>query len=171
MSGGAQAGRRPRVSMIAAVAENGVIGVDNDLPWSLRDDMLHFMRTTKGHAVVMGRKTYESMGQPLPNRRNVVLTRDSAWRADGVEVCSGVDEALSLLKDEGVVYVIGGGAVYGACMGRADELIITHVDAAPEGHAYFPEIDAAAWRVVRREAHAADERNEHAFEVRWYERV
>jgi len=160
-----------KLSMIAAVASNGVIGVDNDLPWSLRDDMLHFMRTTKGHAVVMGRKTYDSMGQPLPNRRNVVLTRDPSWAAEGVEVFHTVEDALAALEDGETVYVIGGGAIYEACMGHAHELIITHVDAAPEGHAHFPAIDPAVWRETRAEPHDADERNEHAFTIRWYERV
>jgi dihydrofolate reductase len=166
--------------MIAAVAKNGVIGVDNDLPWSLRDDMLHFMRTTKGHVVVMGRKTYESMGRPLPDRINVVMTRQEGWGddADGLRVAGDVESAISKAIEEAgtrglgeTVYVIGGGAVYAACMPFADELIITHVDAEPDGHAHFPEIDAAEWSVRDSKLFEADDRNEHAFEIRWYDRV
>lgn len=166
-----------RLSMIAAVASNRVIGIENDLPWSLRDDLRHFMRTTKGHPVIMGRRTYESMGKPLPDRTNIVLTRQSDWCPEDahVEVVASVEDAIVAaskhLPKDCTAYVIGGGVVYEAFLPRADELIITHVDAAPEGHAHFPVIDQSAWRKVRSHQQHADDRNEHSFHICWYERA
>lgn len=166
-----------KLSMIAAVASNHVIGVDNDLPWSLKDDLRHFMRTTKHHPVIMGRLTYESMGKPLPERTNIVLTRNTSWSPDNpnVHVVTTTQDAVELASkhapEDNTAYIIGGGTIYDAFLPTAHELIITHVDAAPEGHAHFPEIDKSTWRKAHTGSFDVDDRNEHAFKIVCYERI
>ena len=154
---------------MAAVADNGVIGVDGDLPWRLPPDLAHFKRTTLGHVVVMGRKTYDSMGRPLPGRTNVVVTRQPDWAADGVLVAGSLDEALTLAASyDGDVMVIGGGEVYAQALDLADEVVLTEVHLAPEGDARFPELDPEVWRETARESH---EHDGVAFDFVWRERV
>lgn len=139
--------------LVVAVADNGVIGVDGDLPWRLPPDLAHFKRTTLGHVVVMGRKTYDSMGRPLPGRTNVVVTRQADWSAEGVLTAGSLDEALTLASAyDGDVMVIGGGEIYAQAMDLADEIVLTEVHLCPEGDARFPALDAG-WREVSREAH------------------
>ncbi|HLU53700.1 MAG TPA: dihydrofolate reductase [Acidimicrobiia bacterium] len=137
------------VTIVAAVARNGVIGRDNDLPWRIPEDLRRFKQLTMGGVLVMGRRTYESIGRPLPGRRTIVVSRDPGLRIDGVEVAASLEEALALAGDGGV-YVVGGGEVYRQAMDLADVLEITEVDAEPEGDTYFPEIDPAVWRQVAR---------------------
>jgi dihydrofolate reductase len=150
--GGASHGKK--VVLVAAVADNGVIGRDGDIPWSLPEDLKHFRRTTKGHTVVMGRATFESIGHPLPYRSNVVLTRQPGWSAEGVFVAGSVAEAIRLAQDfDGDVMVIGGGHVYAEALPLADEQVLTEVHQRPEGDTYYPEFDRSAWREERREAH------------------
>jgi dihydrofolate reductase len=145
---------RRRVVLVAAVADNGVIGVDGDLPWRLPPDLAHFKRTTLGHVVVMGRKTYESMGRPLPGRTNVVVTRQPSWSAEGVLVAASLDEAMALAREhDGDVMVIGGGEVYAQSLDLAHEVVLTEVHLAPEGDARFPALDPEVWREESREAH------------------
>jgi dihydrofolate reductase len=143
------------VAIVAAVATNGVIGVANAMPWRLRTDLQRFKRLTTGKAVVMGRKTYESIGKPLAGRRNIVVSRQDGFHPAGVEVVPTFDAALDLAKGpaaaEHEVMVIGGGEIYRAAMPIADRLYITHVDAAPEGDAWFPVIDGSVWRAVSSE--------------------
>lgn len=163
----------PMIALVAAVAENGIIGTDNELPWHLPTDLKHFRDITAGKTIVMGRKTFDSIleatgGKPLPNRRNVVLTRDQAFRHPGVEVLHDVRELTTLGGD---VYVIGGGQVYAAAIDSADVLYMTEVHAQVDGDARFPAIDPAIWREVLREAHPADERNEYAFDFVTYEKI
>jgi dihydrofolate reductase len=165
--------RRPRMTrrvvLVAAVADNGVIGVDGQLPWHLPEDFAHFKRTTVGHVVVMGRKTYESMGRPLPQRTNVVVTRQSGWSADGVvAVCSlaaALDEAA---RHDGDVMVIGGGEIYSQALPLADAQVLTEVHLSPVGDAHYPEFDREQWREVRREPHEHDGVR---FDFVWWERV
>lgn len=137
------------VTIVAAVARNGVIGRDNDLPWRLPEDLRRFKQLTMGGVLVMGRRTYESIGRPLPGRRTIVVSRDPGLRIDGVEVAASLEEALARAGD-GEVYVVGGGEIYRQAMGLADALEITEVDAEPEGDTFFPEIDPADWREVAR---------------------
>lgn len=136
------------VSIVVAMGSNGVIGVNGGMPWHLPADLAHFKRVTLGHPMIMGRTTFESIGRPLPGRTTIVVTRQPDWHADGVEVASSVDDALALargLDDE--VFVIGGAQIYAEALrlGAVDRLIVTHIDAAPEGDTYFPAVDWSVW--------------------------
>lgn len=137
------------VTIVAAVARNGVIGRDGGLPWHLPGDLRRFKRLTMGGTLVMGRKTYESIGRPLPGRTTVVVTRQPDWSVEGVVVARSVKEALEAAGD-GEVFVVGGAEIYRQTMEVADALEITEVDAEPEGDTHFPEI-SHPWRMVRRE--------------------
>lgn len=160
------------VTLVVALARNGVIGVDGDLPWRLPADLAHFKKITFGHPMVMGRATYESIGRPLPGRTTIVLTGSPTWRADGVEVVGSLAEALALaatLDDE--VFVVGGAQVYAAALESdlVDVMVVTHVDLAPEGDTVFGEVDWSDWLVVSRESHEADG-SAPAFEIVTYAR-
>ena len=154
----------PHIAIIAAVAENGIIGRNNTLIWRLRDDMRHFKALTTDHAVIMGRKTWESLGRPLPQRRNIVITRQTNFGAPGAEVVHSLTEALSRCAGDAKLFVIGGAQIYAEALPLADTLYITDVRYAPEGDASFPAIDQTQWQQTHRESHAADEFNEHAFD-------
>ena len=142
------------VSIVAAIARNGVIGAEGGLPWHLPDELRLFKETTMGHVLVMGRRTYESLGRPLPGRTTVVVTRDRDWSpgADEVVVAHGVDEALARAReiDDGV-FVVGGAELYDAALPHADRLLLTFVDQAPEGDTTFPAVDWKAWTETGRE--------------------
>lgn len=159
-----------RVSLIAAVADNGVIGADNALPWHLPDDLRYFKELTTGHAIVMGRRNYESIGRPLPKRHNIVVTRNPDYRAPGCTIVRSVDEALRAAGSDAEVFVIGGGEIYRQTLARADRLYLTLVHAEPNGDAYFPEFDQAAWRETSRREHPADDRHAHPFTFVTFER-
>ncbi len=152
-----------RVCLVAAVAANGVIGRNGALPWHLPEDLKYFKRLTFGKPVVMGRKTWESIGRPLPGRHNVVVTGQSGYTADGATVVQSPDAALSLLESEPEVMVIGGGGIYRAFLERAERLYLTEVDVEIDGDARFPEFDRSEWREVSREAYGADERHAHDY--------
>lgn len=148
------------VSLIAAVADNGVIGRDGGLPWRLKDDFAYFVRRTMGKPVVMGRKTYESIPpafRPLKGRRNIVVTRDPAWRAEGVEVAGNVQDALDLAAGVEEVMVAGGADVYAQVLPVAHKLYLTEVHVAVEGDSVFPHIDKNEWQEISREAHIEGE--------------
>jgi dihydrofolate reductase len=147
----------PQLSIIAAVARNGVIGRNNGLAWRLPEDLQHFKRTTLGCPVLMGRKTFESIGRPLPGRRNVVITRNPHWAAPGVEEAPSFEAALELLKHATKVFVIGGAQVYAEALPLVDELVLTELDQDFEGDAWFPAWDRSAFREVSRETHVAPE--------------
>lgn len=159
----------PIVSLVVAVARNGVIGRDNDLPWRLPDDLKHFKAITLGKPVVMGRRTFESIGRPLPGRENRVVSRRPGFEAPGCRVFASLEAALAGPEPE--VMVIGGGQIYAAALPLAQRLYITEVDAEVAGDARFPGIDPDGWREVSCEAHAADERHAHAFRIRLLERI
>ena len=161
-----------RLSMIAAVAANGVIGKEGEMPWRLSTDLKRFRRLTTGKPVIMGRKTFASIGKPLPERTNIVVTRDPGFAAAGVEVVASPDEAVAAAAATGGkdAMVIGGGEIYALFMPRADRLHITHVDALPEGDTLFPAIDPAVWRVVSEEAVPAGEKDTAATRYVVYER-
>ncbi len=142
-----------RVVLVAAVADNGVIGVDGGIPWRIAEDFAHFKATTMGHTLLMGRATYESIGRPLPGRTTVVLTRDPAWSADEVLVAGSFGAALGLADGlPGEVMVVGGAAVYAEALFVADEQILTEVHQSPIGDTRYPGFDAADWVVTAREA-------------------
>lgn len=141
-----------RVVLVAAVADNGVIGNAGAIPWRLPEDMRHFKAVTRGHPVLMGRLTFESIGRPLPDRTNIVVTRDPAWSADGVTVVGSVEEGLAVARRHGEdVMVIGGAQVYAAALPVADVQVLTEVHQEPEGDTYYPEFDRSAWTETRRE--------------------
>lgn len=140
-----------QVTLIAAVGLNGVIGSDNDMPWHLAEDFAFFKRTTMGHAMVMGRKTFDSIGRVLPGRRTIVITRQPDWHHPDVETVHSLDDALGVAGPADEVFVCGGGQIYAQAMPFARRLLITEVDQAPEGNVRFPDIDPAQWRESGRE--------------------
>jgi dihydrofolate reductase len=147
-------GARGRVVLVAAVADNGVIGDDGTIPWRIPEDLRHFRAVTRGHPVVMGRLTFESIGRPLPERTNIVVTRTPGWSAEGVTVVGSVEQALALAGEGGQdVMVIGGAQVYAAAMAAADVQVLTEVHQQPAGDTHYPEFDRAEWVETRREAH------------------
>lgn len=155
-----------RVSMIAAVAENGVIGRDNALPWNIKDDMRSFIQRTLGHYVIMGRRNYEAMGKPLPRRPNVVISRSPEFHAE-CPVVRTLDEALRLAREAGETeaFIIGGAQIYALALPIADVFYRTRVLAEVPGDVFFPKFDEREWDVAVLSEHAADERNEHPFVI------
>jgi dihydrofolate reductase len=150
--------------MVAAVADNGVIGSGGDIPWSIPEDLKHFRATTRGHTVLMGRRTYESIGHPLPYRTNVVVTRDPDWSAEGVIVAHSLEQAIDLAHGfEGDVMVIGGGHVYAAAMPLADVQVLTEVHIEPSGDTHYPDWDRSDWRET-------DRRTGDGYDFVWWER-
>lgn len=148
-----------RVVLVAAVADNGVIGNGPDIPWHLPGEQRLFKELTMGHVLVMGRKTFESIGRPLPGRTTVVLTRDPTWSADGVLVADSLGAALEAVHDlPGDAMVVGGAEVYAEAMRRADEQVLTRVPLSPPGDVHYPAYDAGEWVETRREVFAGFER-------------
>lgn len=160
------------VSAIAAMAKNRVIGKDNQIPWYLSSDLKYFKRKTLNHHVIMGRKSFQSIGRPLPKRTNIVVSRDPFFIASNCLVVRSVEEALELAHENGEeeAFIIGGGAIYEASLPYWDRLYLTLVDAEVEGDVYFPEVDLQDWRLLSSERHAADEKNEYDFTFLVYER-
>ena len=154
------------------MAENGVIGRDGGLPWHLATDLKRFKRLTMGHTVIMGRKTWESIGRPLPGRRMVVISRQSDYRPAGVEVVSNLDDALAIASAAGddEAFVIGGAEIYRLALPRADRLYVTLVLAEVEGDACFPDVDWDQWRRIDSESHEADAENDYAHVYHVFER-
>jgi dihydrofolate reductase len=142
----------PNVTMIAAVGRNGVIGDGLTMPWHLSEDLTYFKRTTMGHPMVMGRRTFDSMGA-LPGRRSIVITRQTGWSAPGVEVAHSLPEALALVAGAEQVFVVGGGEVYRQAIAYAARLLVTEVDQSPDGSVTFPPIDPADWVETARDEH------------------
>lgn len=158
------------LSMIAAMGRNRVIGADGKLPWRLRDDLRIFKQTTLGHAVIMGRKTFDTLDKPLPGRMNIVLTRRTDFQVPaGVLVAAGPDEALDLCGDDPEPFIAGGGEIYRLFLPRADRIHLSIVDLETAGDATFPELDDS-WHPVHTQAFPQDERNEASFIYAVYER-
>lgn len=151
------------LSFVVAYDRNRVIGKDNALPWRLPADLRRFKRLTTGKPVLMGRRTFESIGAPLAERRNLVLTRDASYRPDGVEAVRSIDEALARCARMDELVVIGGADVFRQLLPRADRLYLTEIDAAFEGDTYFPEIERSEWREIERQRHEPDARNAYAY--------
>lgn len=167
-----------QISMIAAMAHDRVIGLDNQMPWHLPADLAHFKRVTLGKPVLMGRKTFESIGRPLPGRRNLVISRNPDYQADGVEVIDSVEAALALLaagdvasgEAVGELMVIGGGHLYAQLLPSADRLYLTRIDLAVEGDTRFPAFDEGQWQLVESESHPADEKNAYPYRFETWQR-
>jgi len=151
----------PEIVLVAALGRNRVIGVDGGMPWHLPADLKHFKAVTLGHPIIMGRRTFESIGRPLPGRRNIVLSTSMDASTAGVDVFESLDCALAAI-DEKTVMVIGGGMLYAEALSRADRLELTFVDAEPEGDTRFPALDLRCWRVAAMQRRGADDANEHA---------
>jgi dihydrofolate reductase len=141
-----------RLTIVVATDTRRGIGINNTLPWHLPEDLAHFKRTTSGHPIIMGRKTFESIGRPLPNRRNIVITRNPGWRHDGVEAVASLDAAAALAGD-GEAFIIGGAQIYADVLDRVDRLIVTEIGKAFDCDAFFPDIDPQQWLEVAREPH------------------
>jgi dihydrofolate reductase len=162
---------------VAAVALNGVIGQGGRLPWRLKSDLAHFRSITMGRPLVMGRKTYLSIGKPLPGRTNIVVSRDRSFAAPGAVVAASLDAALTAARGDALrrgtneIVVIGGADLYRQTLPAADRLVITQVNLRPQGDATFPPIDRAAWKVVSRSEHPAGAGDEASFAVLVYERT
>ena len=159
-----------KISIIVAVAQNGVIGTGGTMPWHISEDFRHFKEVTLGHSVVMGRKTYESIGRPLPRRRNIVITRNSDLRIEGCEMAPSLEAALAMCEGEEEVFVIGGGEIYRQALPLAHKLYITHVGVSVEGDTRFPTIDPAVWHEVGRTEFERGAEFEHPFAFVDYEK-
>ena len=160
-----------RISLIAALSRNRVIGRDGALPWRLPDDARHFRRTTMGKPVIMGRKTFEALDEPLDGRQNVVVTRQHEYRAPGCTVVHSLEQALELTREAPETMICGGASLYAESLALADRLYLTFVDAELEGDTLFPELELSRWREVERICHEADERHTHSFAIVTYERA
>ncbi|MFC5301537.1 type 3 dihydrofolate reductase [Azospira restricta] len=143
------------LSLIAAMDRERLIGRDNALPWHLPEDLRHFKTTTLGKPVIMGRKTWESLGRPLPGRRNIVVSRNAGYRADGGELATSLEAALALCADAEEAFVIGGAELYRQALPLAQRMYLTEVDGRHEGDAWFPDFPADQWRETAREAHVS----------------
>jgi len=155
---------------IAAVSENGVIGRNNDLPWKLSADLRRFKQLTTGHAIIMGRKTFDSIGRPLPNRTSIVMTRNPGYQPPGVVVVRSFDQAVAACQDQQHVFVIGGEAIFREALPQTQRLYLTRIHADIEGDAYFPVLDLAGWNLLEQEHHSEDDTNDHPFTFCVYER-
>lgn len=164
------------ITMIAALSRNRVIGRNNDLPWKLPDDTRFFMETTQGHHVIMGRKNYDSIPKkfkPLPDRTNIVVTRQQHLDAPGCVVVDSVEKGLEIARknQDPETFVIGGSEIYKLCLPYANKLILTEIDAEVQGDTYFPAFDADEWKEISRKHHAKDDRHAYAFDFVVYERI
>lgn len=161
------------LSAIVAISNNNVIGKDNELPWYLPADLKYFKKKTINHPVIMGRKSYEAIGQPLPKRTNIVLTRDPYFIASNILVAHSVEEALALAYDIDTdeVFVIGGAMIYEHCLPVLDRLYITEVHADFDGDTFFPEWNREEWNLIWEEHHSSDKKNEFDYSFKIYERI
>ncbi len=162
-----------KITLIAAVAENRVIGRDGGLPWRLPEDLRRFKQRTQGHVVIMGRRTFESLAAPLPNRPAIVVSRSRDLDTGEATLANSLDEALDIARGRGEdeVFILGGSEIYAMALPLADRLVLTVVHAEIEGDTYFPEFDLAAWTITEDQRHEVDDRHEHPFSFRCYERV
>ena len=163
-----------KVSILVALSENGVIGVGGGLPWRLPDELQYLKRTTMGHTLLMGRKTYESIGKPLPGRTSIVVSHNPSYQPNPEVIVvgdleSGLDAAAE--RGETEVFVFGGESIYAEALSRADRLYLTRVHVELEGDAHFPSFDLADWKRISEESHPKDERHAHAFTYQIFERI
>lgn len=145
----------PRIYLVAAVAKNGVIGADGRLPWHLPEDLKHFKNLTLGHPIIMGRRTWQSLGKPLPDRENIVISRKAGFEAPGASVAASLEAAIALCTGEPVAFVIGGAEIYAAALPFANGVVLTEIQQDYEGDTRFPDWDRNGWRETQREAHTA----------------
>jgi len=160
------------IAALAAVATNGVIGHKGDLPWRLSSDLKYFKKLTLGHTMIMGRKTFDTIGRPLPGRTTIVVTRNEDFSADGVKRAGSIDEAIGLAGEDEQIFICGGAEIYALAMPRTDVMYITRVHAEPAGDTFFPEFDDVnEWTLVDAEHFEADEQNQYPFSFLTYHRT
>lgn len=161
------------ITIIAAIGLNNALGKDNDLIWHLPADLKQFKKTTSGHPIVMGRKTFESIGKPLPNRRNIIITRDNNYRQIGCDTANSLQKALDLVSDQDKVFIIGGAQIYQQAMEEnlADELQITLVHDTFEADVFFPEFDMLQWELISREDFDQDDKNPYDYSFLTFKKV
>lgn len=159
-----------RLSLIVAMDERGGIGSCNRLPWTLPKDLKRVREITMGHSILLGRKNYESIGKPLPGRRNIILTRDQTYRANGCEIIHAMEDLFFLCSGENEVFVFGGSEIYELYLPYVDRMYITKIKDSFEVDTYFPDLDWSEWNEVSKEKHVKDEKNPHDFEFALYER-
>jgi dihydrofolate reductase len=148
-----------KLSIIVAMSRNRVIGRHGELPWKLSADLQRFKRLTMGHPIIMGRKTFESIGRPLPGRRSIVISRRPNYQVEGAQTAANLQEAILAAQDADESFVIGGGEVYSQALPLAERLYVTAVETDSEGDAFFPQLNERQWRLVEETTHPADERN------------
>jgi dihydrofolate reductase len=163
--------QKTTLAMIVAAAENDVIGNNEDLPWRLSADLKRFKALTMGHHIIMGRKTFDSIGRLLPGRTTVIVTRNADFKFEGAKIAHSVDAAIHACRADQVAFLTGGAEIYRQALPQVDELYLTRVHAKVEGDTTLPDIDWDQWELVSEERHAADEKNEHAFSFLLYRRV
>jgi len=153
-----------KISIIVAMAKNRVIGKDNDMPWHLPADLQHFRKMTSGKPIIMGRKTYESIGRPLPKRHNIIVSRNADYRVDGCDVVSSLDEAVKIAGDVDELFIIGGGFLYNQAIDQADKLYLTFIDLEVDGDTLFPKYEHLKLTKSASEHHQKDEKNPYNYE-------
>ena len=151
------------ISIIVAASQNNVIGKDNQLIWRLSDDLKRFKALTTGHHIIMGRKTFDSIGKPLPNRTSIIITRQADYKAEGCIVVNSLEEALEKVPADQEAFIVGGGTIYKEVMDKADKLYLTLVHNKFDGDTFFPKIDDKIWKSVKREDHMPNEKNKFAY--------
>lgn len=161
-----------KISIAVAVGENYAIGKNNQLLWHMPADLKFFKQTTSGHTVIMGRKTFDSVGKPLPNRKNVVITRDTELKIEGVEVVNSLDEALAITQtEEKPVFIVGGAEIYRQALPKTDKLYLTTIHHNFDADTFFPSINRSEWKVISSETHKADEKNKYNYTFEVLERI
>ncbi len=159
------------LNILVAADENNGIGKDNQLLWHLPGDLKHFKELSTGHAVIMGRKTFDSIGKPLPNRRNIVVTHQTGLKIQGCEVVHSLQEAIDICKNDDVVSIVGGAEIYRQAIALCDTIFLTRVHHRFEADTFFPEIDSAIWQEIEREDHPVDEKHEFAYSFLTYTKI
>lgn len=159
------------VSFIAAIGKNRELGFSNKLPWHLPDDLKRFKEITRGHTVIMGRKTYESMGRILPERKNIIITRDKSYRVENALIFSSIEEALRECKNEKESFVIGGGEIFKLALPYVNKMYLTHAEAERPADSFFPEFNIKDWKITSEEFHPKDEKHLYNFAFKIYEKI
>ncbi|MCY4780088.1 dihydrofolate reductase [Sphingobacterium sp. UT-1RO-CII-1] len=160
-----------KVNIIVAAAENNAIGKDNKMLWHLPDDFKYFKKNTVGHSIIMGRKTFDSIGKPLPDRRNIVVTRNQNWVSDEVDVANSLDEVLTYCRDEREIFIIGGANIYEQTLPLAQKILLTRVHTNIEADSFFPELPQAQWKLTHQEYHPKDDKHAYDFTFEVWEKI
>ena len=159
------------ISLILAIGKNNEIGFENKVPWDLPDDLKRFRDTTRGHTIIMGRKTYESIGRLLPDRKNIIITRNKSYKIEGASVVSSIEEAIQECEKEGEAFVIGGGEICKLALPYAEKMYLTHVDTILPADSFFPEFNITDWKIISQEFHPRDQKHNYEFTFKVYEKI